>query len=198
MNGDGKVGREEALPPQRQGQGRLRKVIGAVQPLIARIRLPTFIRPYTGVLVHEPPSPMHIPRAIHLCVPVFTVLCLACTTAERGTEKSAAPGDTTAVLSPAPVPLGMEVPPQASAVADPNPAHGQPGHRCEIPVGASLATAPPPGTVPPPAPASPGINPTPVTINGGATQGNTQPGMNPPHGQPGHDCAVAVGSPLPK
>ena len=24
----------------------------------------------------------------------------------------------------------------------------------------------------------------------------TAPGMNPPHGQPGHDCAIAVGAPL--
>ena len=24
----------------------------------------------------------------------------------------------------------------------------------------------------------------------------TKPGMNPPHGQAGHDCAVAVGAPL--
>ena len=26
----------------------------------------------------------------------------------------------------------------------------------------------------------------------------TQPGMNPPHGQPGHRCDIAVGQPLPK
>ncbi len=26
----------------------------------------------------------------------------------------------------------------------------------------------------------------------------TPPGMNPPHGAPGHDCAVAVGAPLKK
>ena len=31
-----------------------------------------------------------------------------------------------------------------------------------------------------------------------ATPAPTQPGMNPPHGQAGHDCAVAVGAPLPK
>ena len=28
--------------------------------------------------------------------------------------------------------------------------------------------------------------------------GPTAPGMNPPHGQPGHDCAIAVGAPLKK
>ena len=26
----------------------------------------------------------------------------------------------------------------------------------------------------------------------------TKPGMNPPHGQPGHQCGIPVGSPLPK
>lgn len=26
----------------------------------------------------------------------------------------------------------------------------------------------------------------------------TPPGMNPPHGAPGHDCAIAVGAPLKK
>ena len=30
------------------------------------------------------------------------------------------------------------------------------------------------------------------------TQTQTAPGMNPPHGQPGHRCDVAVGAPLPK
>ena len=29
-----------------------------------------------------------------------------------------------------------------------------------------------------------------------STPVKTAPGMNPPHGQPGHDCSIAVGSPL--
>ncbi len=31
-----------------------------------------------------------------------------------------------------------------------------------------------------------------------AADGTTAPGMNPPHGQPGHRCDIAVGAPLPK
>jgi hypothetical protein len=31
------------------------------------------------------------------------------------------------------------------------------------------------------------------TFQPAASSGN----LNPPHGQPGHDCAVAVGAPLP-
>jgi hypothetical protein len=39
---------------------------------------------------------------------------------------------------------------------------------------------------------------TPAILNPNATETVTAPGMNPPHGQAGHDCAVAVGAPLPK
>jgi len=46
-------------------------------------------------------------------------------------------------------------------------------------------------------------NQQPVTTNNQAvtmtqTPVATKPGMNPPHGQPGHVCSVAVGAPLPK
>ena len=63
-----------------------------------------------------------------------------------------------------------------------NPPHGQPGHRCEIPVGAPLDggntnTSPTQATTP----VSPAIG------------GN---GINPPHGQPGHRCDIKVGDPL--
>ena len=98
-----------------------------------------------------------------------------------------------------------------------NPAHGQPGHRCDIAVGAPLNM--PAGNASKPAPMAktttissntgqPGV----VSSNGATittTNGNTPApttispivtpaGMNPPHGQEGHDCAVAVGAPLPK
>lgn len=88
----------------------------------------------------------------------------------------------------------------AAVVSDPNPAHGEPGHRCEIPEGASLSTAPAPGAGGPTITTDPSISAMPmqqtITAPGAATV--TAPGMNPPHGEPGHDCAVAVGSPLPK
>ncbi|GHA53761.1 hypothetical protein [Pontibacter akesuensis] len=71
-----------------------------------------------------------------------------------------------------------------------NPAHGEPNHRCDIPVGAPLST-----------PVQPSLNPvvpgqTVPQFNPQA--GATAPGMNPPHGQPGHDCAIPVGAPLNK
>lgn len=71
-----------------------------------------------------------------------------------------------------------------------NPPHGQPGHRCDISVGAPLNS-------------KPAANNTPVVTQAPATatQVNvpvtpTAPGMNPPHGQPGHRCDIAVGAPL--
>jgi hypothetical protein len=80
-----------------------------------------------------------------------------------------------------------------------NPKHGEPGHRCDILVGAPL-NSPPGNTVPPTVTNS---NPAPVMMNN--TQPATQPAalpsnkavtLNPPHGQPGHDCSVLVGQPL--
>ena len=85
-----------------------------------------------------------------------------------------------------------------------NPPHGQPGHRCDIAVGAPLNSAPAAvntasvfknaTTAETPAP-QPG-NTQPVNITNSATPATTAPGMNPPHGQPGHRCDIAVGAPL--
>ncbi len=94
-----------------------------------------------------------------------------------------------------------------------NPSHGQPGHRCDIAVGAPLnspvksnlatnttksapytitQTPTPPATITPAAAAST----TPALLNPNASI--TPPGMNPPHGQAGHRCDVKVGEALPK
>jgi hypothetical protein len=83
-----------------------------------------------------------------------------------------------------------------------NPAHGQPGHRCDIPVGAPLNS---------PAPANKTVSPPIVPQQNNAVSTNTvttnpspvvttptPEGMNPPHGQDKHRCDIAVGAPLPK
>lgn len=80
--------------------------------------------------------------------------------------------------------------PVSTGAAGMNPEHGMPGHRCDIAVGAPLnslpgSTAGTPQVQPAPTPA-PASSPVP-----GATGK-----LNPPHGQPGHDCAIAVGAPL--
>lgn len=71
-----------------------------------------------------------------------------------------------------------------------NPAHGEPGHRCDIPVGAPLSGN------------SANSENTPVqTIDMSQTktiptQTSGGAGINPPHGQPGHRCDIKVGDPL--
>lgn len=73
-----------------------------------------------------------------------------------------------------------------------NPAHGQPGHRCDIPVGAPLDGSAPTSTqVKPQAPTN---NISPVRVNNYGT--TATPKKNPPHGQPGHDCTIPVGADL--
>lgn len=64
-----------------------------------------------------------------------------------------------------------------------NPPHGQPGHRCEIPVGAPLNSQPTNTTQ------QVTSNPSPSTNNAGVM-------INPPHGEPGHRCEIPVGAPL--
>ncbi|MDR7208366.1 hypothetical protein [Flavobacterium piscis] len=110
---------------------------------------------------------------------------------------------TTTTVVPAKVAKGM------------NPAHGQSGHRCDIPVGSPLnspvakttaatsTSAPQSGstektfTVTPPTndPAVPALLSTESANTKAVT---TAEGMNPAHGQPGHRCDISVGAPLPK
>lgn len=80
----------------------------------------------------------------------------------------------------------------------PNPAHGQPGHRCDISVGAPLNSA---ATVPSQPKVSQAVTASPATpVPTAAVPVSTDPNakLNPAHGQPGHDCSIAVGAPLKK
>lgn len=80
-----------------------------------------------------------------------------------------------------------------------NPAHGQPGHRCDIAVGAPLNSAPTQqGQATAQAPQMVQVNPNQKNVVTTTTVApvKTAKGMNPPHGQPGHRCDIPVGSPL--
>ena len=72
--------------------------------------------------------------------------------------------------------------PIANSTTALNPAHGQPGHKCEIAVGAPLSSAP--ANTQTTAPAAAPVSQVPPS------------GKNPAHGQPGHRCDIAVGAPL--
>lgn len=122
----------------------------------------------------------------------------AAPTQQVPTQPVAAP---TTTMTTTPVQTGK-------VAAGTNPPHGQPNHRCDIPVGAPL-NSPPGKTAAQPAMT---INPsqatqqatritpanaptTPAILNQGQAVA-TAPGMNPPHGQAGHRCDIAVGAPL--
>lgn len=81
-----------------------------------------------------------------------------------------------------------------------NPAHGMKGHRCDIAVGAPLNTPVTTNTAPKQAVTNtqPAVQ-TPTAMYPTISPALAAPGtarLNPAHGQPGHNCAVAVGQPL--
>lgn len=88
--------------------------------------------------------------------------------------------------------LSQDNAPNTTATGALNPEHGMPGHRCEIAVGAPLSSAPAITT----GNAQPTINTTAPATTIPALSGSGK--LNPAHGQPGHDCAIAVGQPLNK
>lgn len=65
-----------------------------------------------------------------------------------------------------------------------NPKHGEPGHRCDIAVGAPLDSKPTQVVTT----TQPAVTQVPAVKVG--------KGLNPPHGQPNHRCDLAVGAPL--
>jgi len=96
----------------------------------------------------------------------------------------------------------------SSAAEGMNPPHGQPGHRCDIPVGAPLNSPPAQTNQQTSTPAAnqggflgSGNAQTSAPAQQAAPAQQTAPGMqgkpNPAHGQPGHRCDVQVGQPLP-
>ena len=76
-----------------------------------------------------------------------------------------------------------------------NPPHGEPGHDCAIAVGAPLNGS---GSQVQQQPITAPVATQPVAQPNFSSSVAPADGLNPPHGQPGHDCAVAVGAPLPK
>ncbi len=69
-----------------------------------------------------------------------------------------------------------------------NPEHGQPGHRCDIPVGTRLDQ--PASTQMQQNTSTTNPNVSPVRVNGTASM------KNPAHGEPGHRCDIPVGADL--
>ncbi len=131
---------------------------------------------------------------------VETVTSVEDNTSTAVAEEMVAPQmqTTPAVMSQPPAPAAK------STAVGMNPAHGQPGHRCEIAVGAPLNSAPAANTPAKPAPVMTSgqlqNNPTvapPSILNPSSSTATGSGKLNPAHGQPGHRCEIAVGQPLP-
>lgn len=113
---------------------------------------------------------------------------------DAASASTAAPGMPMMGENPAmqPVQVNPQTVVTGGATGPLNPKHGEPGHRCDIAEGAPLNSKP--AANPASAATAPTITqvaaptPTPAKV--------TAPGMNPPHGQPGHRCDIAEGAPL--
>tara|TARA_R100000935_G_C2715902_1_gene115962 strand:+ start:63 stop:419 length:357 start_codon:yes stop_codon:yes gene_type:complete len=82
----------------------------------------------------------------------------------------------------------VETTADSKTTAELNPEHGQPGHRCDIPVGTPLDQ--PANTQMQQNSTSVNPNVSPVRVNGTALT------KNPAHGDPGHRCDIPVGADL--
>jgi hypothetical protein len=149
-----------------------------------------------------------------LGVIAISVLAVSCNKDERATylkeeagaqqpNVAANSASKTALMDQAGVQSNANPASIAAAPGIKNPPHGQPGHRCDIPVGDPLNVSP---TAIQTAPGQNPNNPIKIDANSmsagkavvdnNAKQVKTAPGMNPPHGQPGHRCDIPVGQPL--
>lgn len=129
-----------------------------------------------------------------LTVALFALTLAACGSDSANEEQTPVSTETTPAASDA----NTLTPINNSDNGALNPAHGEPGHRCDIAVGAPLNGEPAPAAateaqksplIQTEAPA--GATPLPTT-----TAQPVAEGMNPAHGQPGHRCDIAVGAPL--
>lgn len=112
------------------------------------------------------------------------------------TENAVAPAGLTPATNVNATPAQAESQANGTVLAGINPAHGAPGHRCDIAVGAPL-NAPTTKTATTTTPVKTvSTAPAPVVVKQNVTPVATKPGMNPPHGQTGHRCDIPVGSPL--
>ncbi|MCC8359655.1 hypothetical protein [Salinimicrobium sediminilitoris] len=113
----------------------------------------------------------------YIIVVLGLILMVSCKDEEKTAE--ATPQETTETTSKA----------EGTEEVQVNPAHGLPGHRCDLPVGAPLNASA--GSTPNPTPTSqlPSTSVSPIRVD-------QTPSVNPAHGEPGHDCSIPVGAPL--
>jgi hypothetical protein len=145
--------------------------------------------------------------SLQVCCFIFLVSCSDNTAGTSDVLKDSTPINVNRLSVPTPstLPGPAQVSTAPATVATPvgnannlNPAHGQPGHRCDIAVGSPLNSKPGNVTSTPTSNQVTTVSPATIQQTVATTQNPviTKPGMNPPHGQPGHRCDIPVGNPL--
>ena len=114
--------------------------------------------------------------------------------------KTMPPQPTVQTVTP-PTTAAVTATPQPIATVDSkgqklNPAHGQPNHRCDIAVGAPLNSKPVQAVVNTSKPTAAVPQSTATTPSKAPVLNEKGQRLNPTHGQPGHKCNIAVGTPL--
>ena len=123
---------------------------------------------------------------------LFVILLVSCNGQSDQKDTLVAPTDLPATTAPVSSGTSDSLPPGVTL----NPKHGEPGHRCDIAVGAPLNA---PITTDTNKKAA--ITPNPVIVPSDAPKvipesKDATAGLNPKHGEPGHRCDIAVGAPL--
>ena len=135
------------------------------------------------------------PAAAFLCLTLF----VSCDSKPENKEQIAAPSVLPAATNPI-LPGGNDSLAASNKVVTLNPQHGEPGHRCDIAVGAPLNAPATTSTIQPSAPATvPQVTTAAATTDTKKVTPSSTPAtaaLNPKHGEPGHRCDIAVGAPL--
>ncbi len=152
-------------------------------------------------------------KIIHLLLVSFASLLIISCANDSEAETVAQPAQP--LPSTAEIPNSTVVPASNTAVVL-NPAHGLPGHRCDLAVGAPLNSVPAVNNTPvsnaQPGQIFPLMNRTAGAVNNAPdipiqplsippsntlpVSNNVTAGLNPAHGQPNHRCDISVGAPL--
>lgn len=136
------------------------------------------------------------PAAIFLSV----IFLVSCDSKPENKEQLAAPSVSPLTTDPI-LPVSNDSAAAFKAGVALNPQHGEPGHRCDIAVGAPL-NAPVTSIQPNVSATTPPITTTTVTPTNTDAKNvlpqlnSANTALNPKHGEPGHRCDIAVGAPL--
>ena len=141
---------------------------------------------------------------------LFFIFLVSCENKSENNEQLAAPSVSPNTIPIVPVSNDTSALTNNNAGVALNPQHGEPGHRCDIAVGAPLNTpvisssiqptvtpaATPTATPTLTTTVAPAITPVVETKKATPTSNTGTVTLNPKHGEPGHRCDIAVGAPL--